>query len=176
MKVQQILSAICLIALVLPMTVNAEIYKWKDRNGVIVYSDTPPSPNVKVESIGSSTIDTLERPEPTRINSEIAEQAKSPAEESGAVKTPPPVTDPKLEAIRARAKQAAAQKKNRETKEEDARIKAENCKAAKANYQTYAQGGRIYKINEQGERVYEDDAGLAAGKAKAEADMRKYCN
>jgi hypothetical protein len=176
MKVQQILSAICLIALVLPMTVNAEIYKWKDRNGVMIYSDTPPPENVNVRTIGPTGVDKQVKPKPSQSEIEDEVQAKQSAENTETVKTPPPVTDPKLQAVRARAKQAEIDRQAKLDKEKQAEVNAQNCKTAKANYQTYAQGGRIYKINEQGERVYEDDAGLAAGKAKAEADMRKYCN
>ena len=34
------------------MSSQAEIYKWKDKNGATRYSDTPPPSNIKQEAIG----------------------------------------------------------------------------------------------------------------------------
>ena len=52
-----LLAAICLGATLggsmLSMAAQAEIYKWKDANGVIRYSDIPPPANVQTESLKS---------------------------------------------------------------------------------------------------------------------------
>lgn len=178
MKVQQILSSVCLIALVLPMAVNAEIYKWKDKNGVMIYSDTPPpATNVRVESIGKSGKDTQMKstPAPMRNDMEAANEVKETEKNVEEAKSKAPVVDPKLQAVRARAKQAEIEKQNKQVKDEREAVYASNCKAARANYQSYDQGGRIYKMNEKGERVYMDDASTAAGKRQAQAEIQKYC-
>jgi hypothetical protein len=180
MKVQQILYSVCVIALALPMLANAEIYKWKDKDGVMRYSDTPPPASIKADRLGKkSTTKPLpaegaevglgEASQPAPVAAEVS-KPKLP----GDMKDPPP--DPKLEAARLRAQEAEIEKQKNIEKEKQAKVDAENCKSAKANYQTYSQGGRIYKINEKGERVFEDAAGLAAGKAKAQAEMQQYCN
>ena len=36
-----------------PLLAQAEIYKWKDKDGSIRYTDTPPPSNIKQEAIGS---------------------------------------------------------------------------------------------------------------------------
>lgn len=94
MKVQQILSSVCLIALVLPMAVNAEIYKWKDKNGVMIYSDTPPpATNVRVESIGKSGKDTQMKstPAPMRNDMEAANEVKETEKNVEEAKSKAPV-------------------------------------------------------------------------------------
>jgi hypothetical protein len=40
------------IALVFPVLEDAQIYKWKDKNGVTRYSDTRPTDTLKVDGIG----------------------------------------------------------------------------------------------------------------------------
>jgi hypothetical protein len=36
-----------------PLLSNAQVYKWKDKDGSIRYTDTPPPSNIKQETIGS---------------------------------------------------------------------------------------------------------------------------
>lgn len=180
MKVQQILYSVCVIALALPMLASAEIYKWKDKNGVMRYSDTPPPANVKVDTLNKkNTVTPVQAEEPAiglKLSGESADssapEVKKPKMPSD-MKDPPP--DPELEASKLRAKNAEIEKQNKLEKEKQAKIDAENCKSAKANYQSYTQGGRIYKMNEKGEREYMDDAGFEEGKAKAQAEIQQYC-
>ena len=51
MKLQNLLCVMCVL-IALPMLANAEIYKWKDKDGTVRYTDTPPPSNIKQESIG----------------------------------------------------------------------------------------------------------------------------
>ncbi|MDG1097480.1 MAG: DUF4124 domain-containing protein [Methylophilaceae bacterium] len=46
MKLKQLMYLGLMVALATPMLVDAQIYKWKDKNGVTRYSDTPPTDNV----------------------------------------------------------------------------------------------------------------------------------
>lgn len=174
MKVQQILYTVCVIALALPMVTNAAIYKWKDKNGVTRYSDTPPPANVKVDTISKTG---AAKPVPP-----VATKRASPVGEGERVK-PRGFKEPAFEKEANAAKEAAsikakkeeAERKNALANAERAKLDAKNCLAAKANYQSYAQGGRIFKMDENGERVYMDDAGLESGKAQAQAEISKYC-
>ena len=52
----------------------------------------------------------------------------------------------------------------------------ENCKAARSNYETYNQGGRVYKMNEKGEREYMGDNDLKQGKEQAQNEINGNCN
>ncbi len=176
MKVQRILGIVCMMTLVIPMLASAEIYKWKDKNGVTRYSDSPPPGNVKADTIGrTGTAKSVRQKSP----SNTVETPSKKVAPTGAAKNLPKEFErkksPEEQAARARARNAENEKKKKLEKERQAKLNAENCKAAKSNYETYAQGGRIYKVDEDGERVYEDDASIAAGKKKAQSEIRKYC-
>ncbi|MCH9799274.1 MAG: DUF4124 domain-containing protein, partial [Betaproteobacteria bacterium] len=99
-----------------------------------------------------------------------AEKEANPAANN---KTQPSSED---EAAQLRIRNAEIEKKNKEEKAAQAKLKAENCRSAKADYRTFIQGGRIYQMNEKGERQYFDDAALNERKAKAQANMQQYCN
>lgn len=174
MKLRHVLYSVCVIALAQPMVANAEIYKWKDSNGVTRYSDTPPKAGVNVDTMGKTGKDKAARP--------VAPEGSSPVRETGAAK-PKRFKEPEFEkktdasekAASIKAKNEEIEKKNKLAEAERAELNVRNCKAAKANYQSFAQGGRIYKMNENGERVYMDDAGLESGKAQAQSEIDKYC-
>lgn len=143
---------------------HAEIYKWKDKNGAIRYTDTPPPSNIKQEAIGKKKAvqSTVQAPlagsvEPTK---EVPKESMNKEDD----------------AAKQRQRNAEAEKRNKLEKEAEAKRKAENCKAAKANFETYKQGGRVYKMNEKGEREYLDDKGLNEGKAKAQSEIDENCS
>ena len=50
------LRILLLCALMLPMLANAEIYKWKDKEGKIRYSDVPPPSNVQQETLNGKKV------------------------------------------------------------------------------------------------------------------------
>ncbi len=161
MKLKQLLYIGLVVALATPMLVDAQIYKWKDKNGVTRYSDKPPTDNVKVDKIGKEK---TAKPTPP-----AQQETKSTQSSEGQ-------PDSQDEAAQLRARNAEIEKKNKEEKAAQAKLKAENCRAARADYQTFAQGGRIYQTNEKGEREYFDDTALNERKAKAQANMQQYCN
>ncbi len=148
---------------------QAEIYKWKDKDGKVRYSDTPPPSNVKQESI-------------TGKKKSVSTTGKAPlAPVDGAAVVPaipkgnaPPIN---LEdsAAETRQRNAEAEKNNKLEREAEAKRKAENCNAAKANMETYTQGGRVYKMNEKGEREYLDDSAFKAGREKAQQEINENC-
>jgi len=150
---------ILLTLALLPMSANAEIYKWKDSNGVIRYSDVPPPSNIPRESLGSKNV---VAPPAAPSSTEPSAQKKSPAagREGDAVK---------------RQEDAEAAKNKEQAKEATLKIKQQNCATAKANLQNYQQGGRIYKMNEKGERDYLDDTDIAKNLAQAQKDVDEYC-
>lgn len=160
--------AIALGALLLTaLPVQAEIYKWVDKDGTVKYTDTPP-PN------GAKTLSTIKK------------KAASPAPvvaPDGAITNPvqPQVTGgdgaaSEQDLAKKKREIEEIEKKNKAEKEAQAKQKQLNCSAAKANYQSYSQGGRVYRMNEKGEREYLDDKGLSEGAAKAQRDMQEYCS
>ena len=156
-----------LIALI-PAAANAEIYKWKDKDGTVRYSDTPPPSNIKIEPIG-------------RKIPKSSSQSPAASVESGTgvvvTSTPDSAAPPgKDEAAAKRAKDAEAQKKAEASRQVELKIKQENCAVARKNLATYSNGGRITTTDENGERTYLGDDDIARGKADSQRDVEKYCN
>ena len=152
---------------------QADVYKWKDKDGKVRYSDTPPPSNVKLESMtGKKKAQTPTGNAPLSPVGNAAATAAVPA-------AMPKDVEPKMSAEETAAKQrqenAEAEKNNKKEKESQAKLKAENCSAAKANMQSYTQGGRVYKMNEKGEREYLDETGFKAGREKAQQQINENC-
>ena len=170
MKSLYLLAGLVLLT-ALPTLSQADIYKWKDKDGVMRYSDTPPPSNVKLEYIGNKKVTKPTGKDPLSVvtGAQPAPVAAQP------VAVPMPSASAEETAAKLRQKTAEVEKNNKQEKEAQAKIKAENCRAAKANLASYEQGGRIYKMNEKGEREYLDDAGLKQGAEKARVDVAKNC-
>jgi len=141
------------MVLMLPILAQAEIYKWKDSNGVVRYSDTPPASNVPTESLRTRKV----------INTPAPAVAAKPA------------ISPEAAAIK-RQEDAENSKRDEQKKEAEKKVKAQNCFAAKDTLQSYEQGALVYKTNEKGERVYTEDADRPAAIEAAKKDVAKYCN
>lgn len=166
------LRILLLCIVMLPVLAHAEIYKWKDKDGGVRYSDVPPPSNIKQESLYGKKI-----PKPTAqqplapVETETGNAIEKANEKSAAEKSP--LT--KEEAAAKRANDAEQLKQENEAKQAEAKSKEENCKVARANLQAYNQGGRITKANEAGSREYLSDADIANGKIEAQAEVDKYC-
>lgn len=169
-----VVLATCVAApILIPNLCFAELYKWKDKDGQMQYTDTPPPANIRLENIKGkkASIPTGKEPLSTVTNTQPA-----PAEpQRQFIEPPPSPVKPEDAAAKIRQQDAEAEKRNKQEREAQAKLKAENCKSAKANYESYAQGGRIYKMNEKGEREYLDDANLQDGANKARGEIAKYC-
>ena len=175
MKLQNLLCVMCAL-IALPMLANAEIYKWKDKDGTVRYTDTPPPSNIKQESIGGKK---LTKPTGQAPLAPVANTDATATADKDEMKAKVPhqnIEGPDEIAAKLRQKNAEADKNNKKQKEAQAKIKEENCKASKANLASYQQGGAVYKINEKGEREYLDDAGFKAGAEKAQKDVTEYCS
>jgi hypothetical protein len=169
------LRIILLCLMVLPLAVNAEIYKWKDKDGKVRYSDVPPPSNMQTESLYGKKIPrpTGQPPlAPVEGDATVAVNKQKEMDQAGGKEKP--LT--KEEAAAKRSKVAEEEKRAEESKAADLQAKQANCKAAQSNLKTYNEGGRIMRRNEKGEREYLKDEDLAKGKEAAQADVEKYCD
>jgi hypothetical protein len=132
--------------LVLASAASAELYKYVDKDGRTVYADQPPT------GISSK-----------QINPAVG---SAPGGKSAVER------DKELEKGRkeAREKSEKGDKAAANKTEMDAR-----CAAARNNVQIYAEGGRIGKLNDKGEREYMGDDEIAAAKEKAQRDVEEAC-
>lgn len=145
-----LLIVICLGSM-LSMVAQAEIYKWKDANGVIRYSDIPPPANVQTESLKSGR-----SPAPAPVVKPAATKAKSTGDGSEAAPTKPEDVTPA------------------KVKEAESILKKQNCENAKSNLNVLNDGA-VYKVNDKGERQDLDQAAVAKEKEIARKDVEKYC-
>ncbi len=166
MKSHHLLLVLMIFSIV-PTLSHAEIYKWKDKDGSIRYTDIPPPANIKQEVIGAKK---AAQPTGKAPLSPVANGKQEPP------KAKAPSASTEDAAAKLRQRNAETDKKNKQEKEADAKRKEENCKAAKANFETYSQGGRVYKVNEKGEREYMDDKDLQDGKVQAQKEIDENCN
>lgn len=181
------LRILLLCVIMLPTLATAEIYKWKDKDGKMRYSDVPPPSNVKQEALqgkkapkptGLAPLTAVEGDATVAMNKDktVVSKEKAVSDKAGveAKKTEKAPLN-KEESAAKRAKDAEQQKKADESKQAELKVKQENCKAARSNLATYTNGGRIAKTNENGEREYLGDADISQGKTDAQNDVDKYC-
>ncbi|ACT47869.1 DUF4124 domain-containing protein [Methylotenera mobilis] len=165
------LLLLCLAAL--PLMAGAEIYKWKDKDGVTRYSDVPPPSNIKQEPINGKKVAKPTGQAPLApvagdITTAISKNKTQDKAKEGAAAQD--------DAAKKRAQDAEVEKAADKQKQAELKVKQENCMTAKKNLATYTIGGRISRINDAGEREYLSDEDVARGKADSQKDVDAYCN
>lgn len=175
------LRILLLCIIMLPGLATAEIYKWKDKDGVMRYSDVPPPSNIKQEHMygkktpkptGLKPLAEVEGDATVEMNKQKDAIGKAATDTKKSDK--PPLT--KEEAAAKRAKDAEIDKKVAEELKANQKIKDENCKTAKLSLENYSIGGRMQKMGDDGERYYLSDADINQGKVKAQKEVEEYCN
>jgi len=188
----------CLV-LWLPMAHGADVYKWKDTDGTIRYTDAPPRGKIPYQTI-SRKKPPAPAPEaaPAEEEGEATDAAAAPAAAGEAdasaapeaAPAPAPAAgnktkpaspdkagsaeDKEVEAAKKKIADAEAKKKKAQ-EEEDRKLREKNCSAAKSNLLQLKQGGRIYSTNEKGEREYLSDADYDSNVAQAQKDVDQWC-
>lgn len=167
MKVGSLLAFVLVVPAIVPALAHAEIYKWKDKDGSIRYSDVPPPSNIKNEPIGKK-IPKAGAPAPAAVGKE------TPDKNAAATKDAAPAG--KDDAAAKRAQDAEAQKKADAAKQAELKYKQESCAAARRDLAMYNNGGRIMTTDEHGERKYLGDDEIAKGKTEAQRGVEKFCD
>jgi hypothetical protein len=194
------LRILLLCIFLLPALVSAEIYKWKDKDGTVRYSDVPPPSNIKQEPLygkkiakptGLAPLAPVEGDMTAAISRDKAATSAKDKTQNDKASTEKTKTDGKAvdakakdekaplskeEAAQKRAQDAEKQKQVDEQKKAELETKQANCTAAKQNLATYTNGGRISKTDENGKKQYLGDADINQGKADAQKDVEKYCD
>ena len=138
------------LAVALAPPAFAQLYKYVDKNGKTVYSDTPPP-----EGDGKT------------VRVPIGGVSNVPAPPKSAV-------DQNKDNEKARKADA---EKGKKASEEAARVaqNEQRCAQLKGNLQIYTDGGRIQKTNEKGERDFMSDAEIEAARARTQREMEEAC-
>jgi len=146
-----IVTATLLTPFVARGALASEIYKWTDAEGNVHYGDVPVSAQSERLAITSKPTNTAQVQATTQARLDAS--AKQREEEAKLPAGPTP------EELRAEADERAKQ-----------------CTAHRAQLQKFLTSRRIYREDENGERVYMDEAEMQATRERAENQVEEYCN
>lgn len=138
---------------------SAQTYKWTDAEGKIHYSDQPPPANAKEQA-------TIKPRKPGAASAPTdtgapAAKAKTYVEQEA---------DFKRRQVETAEREAAEKKKAAEAAE-----KKQNCEQARSQLATLQAGGRMGRINAQGEREYLSDGQIAQEIERAKKSVENGC-
>lgn len=145
------------LALLNTSVTAAEISKWVDAQGRVNYSDQPPA---------GVTLKKVDPPPPPLPTSKAVKDA---------LKTGPKTLADKELDYRKRKVEAEEGAEKIKKSETEAKLKQENCNGAKANLRTRQEGTRTFTVNEQGERIYPDEADRAQLIKNAQKEVDSWC-
>jgi hypothetical protein len=131
---------------------DANVYKWKDAQGRIHYTDRPPPAGGTLIAI-----------EPTWYTRREGQSSPTQAAARPPGTEPEPLT-PGSDAALKNAVQQDVQN-----------VRGDQCKKAQERYQNYVVSRRLFKEGENGERVYLTDAELAEARVNAKREMDEVC-
>jgi hypothetical protein len=145
-----ILTAAALTLAALP--VAADVYKFKDDQGNVLYTDKPSTLPAERLNIQSQKTDTV------AVQTRAQDELK------------------RLQEADKASQQAAGQNKDQQQATQlTATQKAEQCGKAKQRYDSYMNSQRLYEQGADGQRRYLSDAELDAARASAKASMDVMC-
>lgn len=130
-----------------------EIYKWTDENGNVHYEDRP---------TGAATEERLHMTY-NRTDSSAVRQR----------------TQARVDARTAREEAKTAAAESEKEAAENAAVAAERaqkCEKSRARLESYLQARRVYRTDENGERVYLDDEQRQEARQKAEEQISEFCS
>jgi hypothetical protein len=140
--------------LLLSLAAQAEVYKWVDANGKTHFGDKVP------ESTRVETLNLPSAPSSRTHQSDVSSQEMKERQK----KLLTTLTEERA------IKQTAAKK----NAEKHAAL-AQEC-AERRDYLRTISSGRIYDLNEKGERVYANEEERDKHIKKTESDIKKYCH
>ena len=151
---------------------DAQVHKCIDANGKIIYSQDPCPANTKSGTVTRR----VDRPSAAPAAAPAAESADKAAKGDAARKTGPKTTAEQEQDFRKRQQDQAKAAKESGEQTAEAQRKEENCRAARQRLAQYEIGGRLTRVNPQGERYYLEDAQIEQEKARARSDVAQACN
>jgi len=153
-------TARCLLflALLTAAAQSAEVYRSKNADGSVTYSDRPTNDS-------SEFVTTVQGPRTAGTQAASAQRnrpgaqtpAARPAGAAPETAAPPAPLPPGPNAAQLLEK------------------RQKNCDIAKEREQRYEVSRRLFKTNDKGEREYLDDKAVAEAKAKAAQDVKDWC-
>ena len=143
---------------------HAQVFKCVDANGKTVYLQSPCPSGAKSTRLAAPASPAAAAPAP----------ADKKGDPKAASKGPQTAAEREMEFRKRQVEKEAADKKAAEESSQTAALQ-ENCIRAKEQMSAYEAGGRISRVNPQGERYFLDDNQLASEKAKAQLMVAQNC-
>jgi hypothetical protein len=143
---------ILILAIAFTAAASAQEYKWVDKDGRVVYGDTPP-PGVQATPLKRAA--TPPSPSPA-----AKKDGKGPSPEA---------------AFRKRQEDAQRERDKQTQAEQEAQATRENCTRAQDALRTLESGQRIARTDAKGERYYLEDAQIAQERERAQRDVKQWC-
>ncbi len=134
------------------MATAGEIYKWVDSDGNVQYGDRPSGAESEVR------LHITSRPtDPARIQAQTTARLEQQATAREAAANEP--AGPSEEELRA-----------------EARERTEKCTTYRARLEKFIQSRRLYREDENGERVYLDETETQAARENVQRQVEEYCS
>ena len=141
------------------------LYKYVGPDGKVQYSDRPPPAGQKAEKVTGS-----------RVSSVGSGGAAAAAASGDAAKSSAPKTAAEQEqAYRQRKMEAEEKAKKGEKVAQEQQQQAEACANARRDLSGVQSGARVARLNEAGERIFLDDAGVQNEIARLQRDVAANC-
>ena len=152
-------------ALIAALPAAAQLYKYTGPDGKVQYSDRPPSDGRKAEKVTSSRVSSV----PSGTTTAAA------ASGDAAKSTAPKTAAEQDQAFRQRRIDAEEKAKKDEKLAQDQQQKTESCAGARRELAGLQSGARVARLNEKGERVFLDDAGIQGEITRLEREIGAGC-
>ena len=157
-------AALFAVAFLAVSSAQGQVHKCVDAAGKVIYTQDPCPANTKPGSISRSV-----------IQAPAAAPAGSAAKGEAAKSSAPKTAAEQEQAFRKRQQDQAKAAKESDQKSAEVQRKEENCRHARERLAQYDIGGRMTRINPQGERYYLEDAQIEQEKARARTDVAQAC-
>lgn len=148
--------ALSVLLLGLAMPASAQLYKWLDPEGRVHYTDQPPPPDAKQDQ---------------KLNIKKTQPGTVPAPSSEEKPASQSYQERELEFKKRKVEQEQSQAKATEQEKQEQDL----CRSARQRLATFQEAGRVYSVDEKGERVYTDDAARQRYLDEAQQDIAKHC-
>lgn len=138
------------------------LYKWTDPNGTPHFSDTPPANGVNLKNVQVIEM---------RTDGRVADSGTMGANSATSTTSMPTVGGQASTSATA----GTASPEQARIKELEAQQMKERCQSLQNNLQNLNAGGRVYEMDDKGERKYLDDREMELRKQKVAEAVSQYC-
>src|SRR5262245_24997782 len=139
-----------------------QLYKYVGPDGKVQYSDRPPTDGRKVEKVTSSRLSSVPGSPVAAANTDAAKSAPKTAAEQD-------------QAFRQRRIDQEEKAKKDEKLAQEQQQRAESCAGARRELAGLQSGARAARLNENGERVFLDDAGVQSEIGRLQREIGAGC-